>query len=86
MARYRGTVAGSRGDTSRLGTAASGLQVACNGWNVGTLLEASPIEDDVAGEDVIHIHINGGSGNAAASTFIGSVMLVDGVPTFRPAS
>jgi hypothetical protein len=39
MSRFYGTMQGSRGETSRQGTAASGLSGHIRGWNVGGRVE-----------------------------------------------
>lgn len=58
MARFRGTVQGSRKRVSRLGSAASGVTVTANGWGIGALVQAVPNRAD---KDVIRIAITGGS-------------------------
>jgi len=47
MARFRGTLQGSRGEVSRLGHASTGLTVKANGWDAGITVEtiASQGED-----------------------------------------
>ena len=57
MAHFRGTVRGSRGQASRLGTKRSGLTVTCNGWGIGV----KAIAGQANGEDVIDIYSTGGS-------------------------
>jgi len=59
MAQFRGTVTGSRGTASRLGTKVSGLTVTASGWNVGVRIEVSH-ED---GRDVVRVWRTGGSNN-----------------------
>lgn len=51
MAHFRGTVQGSRGEASRLGSKSSGMDVVLNGWAVGVHVEAAH-ED---GKDVIRV-------------------------------
>jgi len=61
MARFRGTVKGNREETSRLGTITSGIQVTCNGWNLGVTVTG--MVDRETGEDKFRIEITGGSTN-----------------------
>lgn len=76
MARFRGTLQGSRGAASRLGH--SGLTVTANGWDVGVRVDARPGHDDC---DEFVIVATGGS-NGGSSRVIGRVRLVAGIPTF----
>lgn len=57
MAHFRGTVQGSRGEASRLGSKSSGMSVVLNGWAVGVHVEATH-ED---GKDVIRVFKTKGS-------------------------
>ncbi len=67
MARFRGTIWGNRGEASRLGTPASGLDVTCNGWQGGVKVHASV---DAEGNDVFQVYATGGSGYGDGSGFI----------------
>ncbi len=58
MARFRGTVQGSRGLVSRLGGASGGLTASVNGWNVGVKVFAFVDEN---GRDFIDIKMTRGS-------------------------
>ena len=58
MARFRGTVQGSREEASRLGTV--GLETQCNGWARGVRVSAHKYQD----QDTFSIHLDGGSGHA----------------------
>jgi hypothetical protein len=58
VARFRGTVRGNRGLTSRLGTKNSGMTAVVNGWDAGIRVEAIVTPD---GEDVFYIFMTGGS-------------------------
>jgi hypothetical protein len=80
MARYRGTVAGSRGDASRLGTAASGLRVTCNGWKSGVCI----IARDDNGDDVFDVYMTAGSDGTGRKVFIGRIVEDDGDVAFMP--
>jgi hypothetical protein len=41
MAQFRAVISGQRGSASRLGSKASGLQVAADGWNGGVHVSVS---------------------------------------------
>ena len=66
MARFRGTIQGSRGDASRLGTPRSGLTVTADGWDIGCRVEMTA-ED---GEDRIRVYLTGGSNDRETPTLI----------------
>ena len=81
MARYRATIQGSRGETSRLGTAASGIRTDTNAWDVGVTVGSGTDGDN----DVFDIYATAGSNAASHSLYIGTVRLdSDGSPTFYP--
>lgn len=67
MAQFRGTIQGSRGDASRLGTKNSGLTVEANGWHVGVRVELTH-ED---GEDVARVYLTTGSNNTGHRVYLG---------------
>lgn len=57
MARFRATLKGQRGETSRLGSPNSGLRAYVNGWNAGVTVEA-----EASGtRDVFYVYATGGS-------------------------
>lgn len=60
MAHFRGTVQGSKGIVSRLGSAKSGLSVYAQGWCLGVHVMA----DVVDGQDVFTIYRTSGSNSA----------------------
>ncbi len=60
MARFRGTINGSRGEASRLGTPGSGLTVNCNGWDIGIKCVAVPRMEG-SDRDEIAVWLTGGS-------------------------
>lgn len=68
MARFRGTVEGSRGGASRLGGAESGLTVTANGWNGGVTVEAHTRTE--TGEDRFTVNATSGSSQARRSSFL----------------
>ena len=61
MAHFRGTVKGIKGETSRLGSPKSGLQVSCNGWNSGIRISAIV---DTNGKDQFTVYKTSGSNNS----------------------
>jgi len=62
MARYRATIQGDRGETSRLGTAKSGITAYINGWNIGVRVAIQPDPAD-PNKDCIWVISTGGSNN-----------------------
>lgn len=66
MAQYRGTVEGTRGQASRLGSKASGLVVEGNGWNIGARVELAHVD----GKDVVRVFKTSGSSYAGKSELI----------------
>lgn len=78
MARFFGELRGNRGDTSRMGSVASGITGHIRGWNVGVRVSGKAEGD----EDVFHIYATGGSNGHAPERRIGSVRLIDGEPVF----
>jgi hypothetical protein len=67
MARFKGTVQGSRGEASRLGHKTTGLIATLNGWDVGIEIQASVNNAD---EDVFHIYRTSGSNNSSRKTLL----------------
>ena len=57
MARFRGTIQGNRGQTSRLGSANSGLLMEANGWNFGIRVRVST----AGNSDRFEVYKTGGS-------------------------
>lgn len=82
MARYRGTLQGSRGETSRLGR--TELTADVNGWDIGARIVARP-RGPGRQDDEIRIYATAGSNASSAARYIGAIILDDdGRPTFRP--
>lgn len=67
MAHFRGTIKGTRGEASRLGTAKSGLIVNANGWDFGVKVI---LKED--GHDIADIYLTGGSHDAEIPVYLGS--------------
>ena len=82
MAQFQGTVSGSRGEASRLGTKNSGIVTQAKGWNSGVKVYGY-VED---GQDKFDIFVTTGSSHKSGTDFIGSVVLVYGEPKFKPKS
>lgn len=78
MARLRGTLRGTRGQVSRLGTSKSGLVVMANGWNVGVRVEVCNSE-----VDCFHVFATGGSNRSGGDIEVGSIFLDGGIVTYR---
>jgi hypothetical protein len=69
MAHFRGTIKGSRGLASRLGTTNSGLIVTANGWDAGVRVEGQSGSPG----DVFYVYATGGSHNGASPRLIAVV-------------
>jgi len=74
MARFRGTVQGTRGPTSRLGHRT--VHTECNGWGSGIDVSAFIDEKD---RDVFEVRMTGGSkGPSPDNGLIGFFVMIDG--------
>jgi hypothetical protein len=71
MARFRGTIQGSRGEASRLGTPRSGLVVTADGWDLGIAVYADVDPQDKE-KDVFKVYLTGGSNGGCATKCIGT--------------
>jgi len=80
MPRFRATIRGNRGEASRLGSAKSGIKAEVNGWDLGVDVFAR----DEDGEDELHVYMTSGSNGRTHERHVGTVRLVDGVPTWEP--
>ena len=60
MARYKADIQGSRGKTSRLGTASSGIWGHIRGWNIGVEVNIKPSTENQE-VDEVEIFITKGS-------------------------
>jgi len=81
MAQFRATIKGQRGEVSRLGSKASGIQARVNGWDVGILVNANHID----GQDTMELYSTGGSNARCFEQFIGEILLTPDGPIFKPA-
>jgi hypothetical protein len=70
VAHFMGTVRGTRGEASRLGSPKSGLQVKANGWRSGVRVRAFV---DADGRDCFQVHVTGGSGYGPGERLIATV-------------
>lgn len=69
MARFYGSIQGSRGEATRLGTAKSGLRGHIRGWAIGARVNCF-VDDD--GEDAVSISITSGSNGDINETWLGT--------------
>lgn len=83
MARYRGTLQGSRGPTSRLGHSSSGLITTTNGWNIGLSAWIHPLKES-PDLDSISLEMTGGS-SGFHSFDIGTITETPNGPVFTPS-
>ena len=81
MAHFRGTVRGSNGETSRLGTKKSGLHVTANAWRAGVTVIAGHNNDG----DFLDIYVTTGSDSMRDDRqCIGRVRVNESGPVFIP--
>lgn len=66
MAHFKGTVRGSRGVASRLGS--DSLQTTCNGWNSGVTVKAT--RDEKTFKNTFRVWRNGGSHGRTGSELL----------------
>lgn len=81
MAHFFGKLIGGRGETTRLGTKASGLQATAQGWDIGARVEVNHVD----GTDVVTIHLTHGSNDATAHKTLGSFK-IDAAGAFVPCT
>jgi len=82
MARFYGEMQGSRGATSRMGTAYSGFHAWVRGWHVGAAVDMYP-EDD--GDRAV-VYASTGSAGIERAECIGSLRNVDGELVLTPTA
>lgn len=70
MARFRGTIQGSRGQASRLGTTNGGIVTNTNGWQTGIKVIGSV---DKNGKDVFSVYATSGSDGRNLEQFLGEL-------------
>jgi hypothetical protein len=78
MARFYASIKGSRGEATRLGTPASGIESHARGWSIGGSVEMR----DRDGSDVVDLALTSGS-NGGEQVSFGQWTKVNG--QFRPA-
>jgi len=78
MARFKGDIAGSRGEASRLGDTHSGISAHVRGWNSGIRVRGYAVGD----ADHFEVYATGGSNGVTSDKFLG-VLKAD---SFEPAS
>lgn len=79
MAQFQAVISGGRGETSRLGTAKSGIMTHAKGWNSGVEVYGYVDEN---GQDKFDIFVTTGSSHKMGKGFIGSVIITDNGPKF----
>lgn len=82
MARFYGTVKGSRGEASRLGHTKSGLRTTCSSAGIGVECSANAYDTDDTENDVIDVYVDGGFDGARGHT-LGYVKRVGGEVLFQ---
>jgi hypothetical protein len=68
IAHFYGTIQGSRGEASRIGSGASGLHARAQGWHIGASIYALV---DVDGKDRVRVNITLGSSGPEAEVCLG---------------
>ena len=74
MSHFYGSMQGSRGLTTRCGTANSGMTVHVRGWDFG--VEVDVFEDGNTGEDMARVYLTGGS-NGSGRQYLGTFSTKD---------
>lgn len=69
MARFYGSMKGSRGQTTRMGSPASGMTAHIRGWHVGVRVEIV----DNEGKDQIIVYRTGGSNEPETGEILAEV-------------
>jgi hypothetical protein len=75
MARFFGSIQGSKGEATRLGTAKTGIQGHIRGWDIGAKVMMDVTSDD---KDVVEVYITRGSNGRGPSLFLGRFEIKDG--------
>ena len=83
MARFRASLQGARGTASRLGHPNSPTETSNNGWHLGVVTAAAVTPSNT---DTIEIFMTSGSSGGHPTTSLGSVELIDGIPSFIPSA
>lgn len=81
MAQFQAVISGNRGETSRLGSKHSGILGHIKGWSSGVKVYGYVDEN---GQDKFDIFMTTGSSHTQGKTFIGSVIVTDNGPAFKP--
>ena len=69
MARFYASIRGNRGEATRMGTPASGIEGHVRGWNVGVRVEGRT----EGGMDYLYVYATGGSNGSAREQLIAVV-------------
>ena len=82
MSRFYASIQGGRGEATRQGHAADGIQGHVRGWRSGVRVWGHVVDEC----DVFDVSVTAGSAGGAADRHIGRFVLdVDGRPLFQPA-
>jgi hypothetical protein len=73
MARFIGRLKGGRGEVSRLGTPASGIEATVNGWDVGVRVTGGCGES--SDSDVFFVYSTGGSNHQCSEVLVAVIQL-----------
>jgi hypothetical protein len=86
MARFLGSIKGSRGRATRLGTPASGIEVSAQGWSAGVTVYGSP-DGDYSDQDQFEVWATGGSSGIARRRLICTIVeTADGYSVLYPGN
>lgn len=68
MSRFYGNMKGARGETTRCGTACSGIRAHVRGWDLGVRARAFVGPD---GQDMVEVYLTGGSNASLVDVSLG---------------
>jgi hypothetical protein len=81
MAHFYGGTQGNKGEGTRTGSKASGLQMFASGWKVG--VKANLSHNEATGEDEVDVYLTSGSAPVTRSRHLGTFTVADLEP--KPA-
>ena len=68
MAHFYGSMKGSRGETTRMGTTNSGMTAHVRGWNLGVRVYLT--HNGMTGKDEVSVYRTSGSGQRGSDTLL----------------
>lgn len=74
MAHFYGSMQGSRGEATRMGTKNSGITAHIRGWDIGANVD---VRTDSNGNDVVTVFLTHGSNNPRHAQCLGMFKLAD---------